>query len=169
MVSVNLSQSRFDLPDWYLSIPLLCYLSLCVVGSISLRAVFFTFRAWAVRRGDFPDSASNSQKEGAGSPEPGEGWPFWQAFWECFKGFSEYKAHADLWLNGLIGFAELAAYPVLMKTGYLTAIGGWLLLKTAGSWSGWKVSRTSFNRFLLNNICELGIAYLLLTRYVQVK
>jgi hypothetical protein len=147
--------SRFALPDWYLSVPVTYYLLLCIVGTIALRAVFFTFRAWAVQRGDFPDSASNSRRDAGVSPELGEGWPFWRAFWECFKGFSTQKAHADLWLNGLIGFAELVAYPVLLKTGYLTVIGGWVLLKTAGSWSGWRVSRTSFNRFLLNNICEL--------------
>ncbi len=118
--------------------------------------VVFAFRALAVTRGDFPDSEKEPEKE----------WTFLKAFWECFKGFSQSKAHADLWLNALIGFAELAAYPVLLKTGYLTTIGGWLALKTAGNWSGWKVSRTSFNRFLLSNLLELAIAYFWLTRYV---
>jgi hypothetical protein len=160
--------SPFALPHWYLSIPVMCYLVFCIIGTIALRALFFMFRAWAVQRGDFPGSKSNSDKEDV-HIEPGEGWPFWQAFWECFKGSSKHKAHADLWLNAFIGFAELAAYPVLLKTGYLTVIGGWLLVKTAGSWGGWKISRTSFNRFLLNNISELAIAYLLLTRYVQVR
>jgi hypothetical protein len=141
-----------------------CYLLQCVFGTLVLRVIFFTFRAWAVQRGDFPDSV---KEDGRGEPEPGKGWPFRRAFWECFNGFSQSKAHADLWLNALIGFAELAAYPVFMKLGYMTAIAGWLAVKTAGSWGGWKVSRTSFNRFLLNNILTLAIAYFWLTRFAQ--
>jgi hypothetical protein len=125
--------------------------------------IFFMFRAWAVQRGDFPDSENSETKH----PQPGLGWPYWKAFRVCFNGFSQSKAHADLWLNAIIGFFELAAYPVLLKLGYMTIIGGWLAVKTAGSWGGWKVSRTSFNRFLLNNILELAIAYLWLTRFVQ--
>jgi hypothetical protein len=134
-----------------------------------LRVVFFLFRARAVQLGDFPDSESNNIFQGIKFHEPGEAWPFWHAFWECFKGFGANKAHADLWLNFFIGFAELAAYPILMKTGFLSTIAAWLALRTAGSWSGWRVSRTSFNRFLFNNICELAIAYFLLTRFVQAR
>ena len=64
-------------------------------------------------------------------------------------------------------FCELATYPVLLRLGYLPVIGGWLALKTAGSWGGWSISRTSFNRFLLNNILELAISYFWLARYVN--
>ena len=150
----------FTLPTYTFSIPVWCYLLQCLLGTLVLRVIFFTFRAWAVQRGDFPDS----DKE-----DSWKNWSFKRAFWECFNGFSQDKAHADLWLNAFIGFAELAAYPVFMKLGYMTAIAGWLAVKTAGSWGGWKVSRTSFNRFLLNNILELAIAYFWLVRFVQVN
>jgi hypothetical protein len=137
----------FTIPIYTFSIPVWCYLLQCVLGTLVLRIIFFTFRAWAVQRGDFPDSEKEIEWKD---------WSFGRAFGECFKGFS-----------ALIGFAELAAYPVFIKLGYLTAIAGWLAVKTAGAWGGWKVSRTSFNRFLLNNILELAIAFLWLTRYVQ--
>jgi hypothetical protein len=163
-IPLLLIKEQFSLPNWTLSIPVWCYLLQCAIATLVLRIIFFTFRAWAVMRGDFPDSEKGPDK---GKPEPGKEWSFTRAFWECFSGFSSSKAHADLWLNAFIGFAELATYPVLLRLGYLATIGGWLALKTAGSWGGWKVSRTSFNRFLLNNILELAIAYFWLLRYVQ--
>src|SRR5260370_31972568 len=96
---------QFSLPTWTLVTPLWCYLLWCAIATLVVRIIVFGFRALAVIRGDFPDSCT----------EPGKGWPFARAFWECFKGFSNSKAHADLWLNSLIGFAGLAAYPVLLK------------------------------------------------------
>jgi len=147
----------FSLPTWSLSTAWWRYWLQCAFFTVGIRAIFFLFRAGAVVRGDFPDSAA----------EPGRNWPYWRAFWVCFGGFSEHKAHADFWLNALIGLAELAVYPVLFKVGYLTPIGGWLALKTAGSWTGWKVSRTSFNRFLFCNLLELAVAYFWLLRYVR--
>lgn len=145
--------------DWQLTISPFKYLLLCIVGTVALRLISSVFRAWAVQRGDFPDSIT----------EPGKSWSFRRAFWECFKGFGKSKAHADFWTNALIGFAELAAYPVLLKMESLTVIGAWLALRTAFSWSGWSISRTSFNRFILINVLELAIAYFGLSRFVQVR
>ncbi len=153
--------SLSGLPNWYLSTPPCAYLFRCILATLIIRAIVFAFRAAAVTKGDFP----NDEKD----PQPGKNWSFEHAFWECFKRFSESKAHADLWLNAIIGFAGLAGYPVLMKTGYLSAVGGWLALRTAGNWGGWKISRTSFNRFLVSNLLELGTAYFWLTRFVQVR
>lgn len=147
------------LPLYQLSIPRLVYLLYCALATVGLRCVFFAFRACAVTRGDFPGSER----------QPGVGWTFRKAFWECFVGFSEHRAHADLWLNAAIGFCELAAYPVLLKTENFSIIGGWLVIRTAGNWSGWSVSRTSFNRYLLNIIFELALAYFWLSNYVQVS
>jgi hypothetical protein len=146
------------LPPWQLLIPACSYLLLCAFATVGLRCLFSAFRACAIMRGDFPDS----------DKEPGKDWHFWQAFWESFKGFSQSKAHADLWLNAFIGFFELAAYPILLKTETYSIIGGWLIIRTAGNWGGWSVSRTSYNRYLLNIILELAIAYFWLARYVQV-
>jgi hypothetical protein len=155
--------TQFSLPCWSLSVPFWCYLLQCLIATILLRVIFFAFRAAAVIRGDFPGSDPEPDKPN----EPGKGWTFRHAFWECFIGFSQSKAHADLGLNAIIGFFELAAYPILFGTGYIAVVGGWLVLKTAGNWGGWTVSRTSFNRFLLNNILELAISYFWLMRYIH--
>ncbi len=101
--------------------------------------------------------------------QPELGWPYWRAFRECFKGFGQYKAHADMWLNAAIGFCELFAYPILLKTDNYAIIGGWIVIRTAGNWGGWSVSRTSFNRYLLNMIAELVLAYFCLYSFVQVS
>jgi hypothetical protein len=152
----------FSLPSVALSISCGCYLLQCALAALALRVVFYSFRAWAVVRGDFPESEKAEDIAGAWKE-----WTFAQAFRECFSGFSQHKAHMNLWLDALIVFSELATYPVLLRYGYLATIGGWLALRTAGNWGGWKVSRTSFNRFLLNNILELAIAYFWLVRFVQ--
>jgi hypothetical protein len=146
-----------NLPCWTLSVPTWCYLFQCAVSTVLIRIFIFLFRARAVVIGDFPSS----------DKEPGKGWTFWRAYWECFKGFGGIPAHADLWLNALIGFFDLAAYPVLFKNGRLDVIGAWLAVRTAGAWGGWQSSRTSFNRFLLSNLLELFISYFWLSRYVS--
>jgi hypothetical protein len=147
------------LPPIQFSIPLWRYFLYCFLATVGLRILFFFFRASAVTRGDFPGSER----------QPGVGWTFWQAFWECFRGYSQHRAHADFLLNAYIGFFELAAYPVLLKTENYSIIGGWLVIRTAGNWSGWSVSRTSFNRYLLNIILELALAYFVLSHFVQVS
>ena len=129
----------------------------CVIATVLIRIFIFLFRARAVVTGDFPGSDKGAH---------GKGWTFLHAFSECFKGFGRIPAHADLWLNALIGFFDLAAYPVLLKTGHLEVIGAWLAVRTAGAWGGWGSSRTSFNRFLLSNLLELFISYVWLTHYV---
>jgi hypothetical protein len=150
---------QVPMPDWKLAKPLWCYLSLCAILTVLVGAFIFLFRALAVERGDVPHSEKDKGERKARA--------FWPAYWESFKGFGNDKAHADFWLNAFIGFAELAAYPFLLKTGYQAYIGGWLLLKAAGNWGGWATSRTSFNRFLLSNIIELAIAKFWLVHYVQ--
>jgi hypothetical protein len=60
-----------------------------------------------------------------------------------------------------MGFLELAIYPVLINIGYYAVVGGWVGIKTAGSWMGYSQSRTSFNRFLLFNIITVLAACVL--------
>jgi len=144
---------------WQFTVAVPCYLMLCGVLALSVRIVTCIFRACAVQRGDFPD----------GDKEPGREWSFNQAFRECFKGFSRSTAHVDLWLSAIIGLAELPAYPVLLRLGHWNFIGAWLALKTSGQWGGWRVSRTSFSRFLLSNILNLSLSYLWLARYVSAR
>jgi hypothetical protein len=73
----------------------------------------------------------------------------------------------DLGLGFLIGFAEIASYPVLIYTDNMSAVGWWIALKIAGGWVGWKDKPTALNRFLLSNLLNMGIAYCLMLRYVQ--
>ena len=128
----------------------------CFVGALASRVVVSTFRAWAMKVGDYPEA------------EPRSPWKtFCPAFLVCLGGFSSDKRHRDLWLSFFIGFVELLVYPVLLKLGYFLPIGAWLALKTSGQWSGWRVSRTSFNRFLLNNLLHMGYAFLWLSHFVE--
>jgi hypothetical protein len=123
------------------------YFFLCLVFALVLRLLHSAWRAFAVTRGDFPDAKeSNIKKWG-------------EAFKLCLGGFNKFKEHSDLFLPTVIGFFELASYPVLLALGQYSIIGGWVLIKTAGSWTGYKKSRTSFNRFLVFNILTLLLAY----------
>lgn len=130
------------------------YFLLCAILAIGLRLLHSVWRAFAVARGDFPDA----------NPENTKKWA--EAFKLCLSGFNQFKEHSDLFIPTFVGFFELMAYPVLLTLGQCTLIGGWILIKTAGSWSGYQKSRTSFNRFLLFNILTLFLAYWL-SRYIQ--
>jgi len=87
----------------------------------------------------------------------------------CWWGYNRFKEHSDLGLPTLIGFAEIASFPVLIVLGQYNLIGGWIVIKTAGQWSGWTKSRTSFNRFLLANILNLSVSYFLLSHWIQLN
>jgi hypothetical protein len=150
-----------SLPCWTLSVPTWCYLLQCALATVLIRVVIFIFRASAMVRGDISRPSSEQP------PPPVQHWTFWPAFWESFRGYGRDRLHADLWLNAWIGLFDLAAYPVLIKTGHLEVIGAWLAVRTAGAWGGWQSSRTSFNRFLLSNILELFISYFWLMPYVS--
>lgn len=143
---------------WSIS-PLCLYVVLCLVFALTLRIVFASFRAWAVQRSDFPGADTNLNVPRT----------FREGFVMILCGFSRQKEHADLWLPFIIGFAELFSYPVLIKLEAYEIIGWWLLLKTAGQWSGWTHSRTSFNRFLLANICNIAISYGVLSWFVHAR
>jgi hypothetical protein len=144
---------------WTLLIPLFEYLSLCFLIATVLRALQCLFRARAVQIGDFPH---DEDRKVAIIPN------FWRAFGLCFIGFNSYREHSDMWLPALIGVIELASYPVMLVLGQFVLIGGWLGIKTAGAWMGWKASRTSFNRFLLFNLLNLLIAFFWLSRYIKI-
>jgi hypothetical protein len=131
-----------------------CYLLMCAAISVVVRAFHSLCRAWAYKHGDVPKS----------DPDKIEG--YWLIFWKCFIGFT-FKRENDLWLPTFIGFAELAAYPVLLVAWQILIIGAWLGIKTAGAWRGWQTSRTSYNRFLFFNLVNLFIAYFLLARFVS--
>jgi hypothetical protein len=108
--------------------------------------------------GDYPDHKDN---------DISDRWTFCRAFWVCLYGWNADKRHHDLLLPFLITLIELLFYPVLLRLGYFVAIGAWLALKTSGQWSGWRISRTSFNRFLFTNLIHLGYAFFVLQHFVQ--
>jgi hypothetical protein len=99
--------------------------------------------------------------------EPCRKWTYWQAFGVCLYGFYRDKRHHDLLIPFFITFVELIVYPVLLQLGYFLVVGAWLALKTSGQWSGWRISRTSFNRFLFSNLFHLGYAFLFLRHFVH--
>jgi len=127
-----------------------CYFLWCFLFALAVRAVVFVFLA-----------ADNFRKRKATDPQT-----YWRTYWDCWNGIT--GRHVDLWLPFAIGFAELCAYPVLMRSQQFTAIGAWLAIRTAGSWRGWTSHRTSYYRFLLGNVLNLAISYVVLSKYVTI-
>ena len=123
----------------------------CILSALVVRAVVFFFLA-----------ADNYRKRKAGDPPT-----YWSTYWDCWNGIS--GRHVDLWLPFVIGFAELCAYPILMRSQQFQVIGAWLAIRTAGSWRGWASHRTSYYRFLLGNLLNLAISYLFLATYVTIR
>lgn len=148
---------------WELTIPRVRYLLLCLSIAFLLRVLQSILRAWAVQRGDFPQD-----KDDKGQPSRPEAVieRFWRAFGHSFGGFSYFREHTDLWLQYLINLFELAVYPVLLVLGQGLVIGAWLGIRTAGGWTGFAVSRTSFMRFLLVSLLTLSVSYFCLSRYI---
>ncbi len=76
-------------------------------------------------------------------------------FWASFCSNGKDIRIDDYWLPVFIGIPELLIYPILMINGSWTAIGAWIIIKTASSWGGWQKTRTAYNRFLFGNILSL--------------
>ena len=129
---------------WTFKIPLLCHLLYCGLIAIAVRLIQSILRAWSIRRGDHGFAL---QRDSLG-----------KNFVTCFGGFSNDLLD-DLWMPTLIGFAEVVFYPVLIATNNLEVIGAWLIIKTAGTFRLWTISRRAYNRFLVLNIINLAIAY----------
>jgi hypothetical protein len=143
--NLNTIPCRPLLYGWSLSIPSYLYVfGYCLTLAILLRILHSTWRALAIQRGDFPESNPRNTPR-----------HFWRALSLCFWGINQFKEHSDLWLPTLIGWTELSIYPVLIAMGRYEFIGGWILVKAAGGWTGYAQSRTSFNRFLFFNLVTL--------------
>lgn len=139
------------LGGWRVGIPLWWYLLVCAMLSIGVRGVHCFIKALSVGVDEHgPKLARRS---------------FLARFWAAFCGFGRNPL-ADHWLGTVIGFAEIAFYPVLILTNNLPAIGGWMAIKTAGGWEGWKKQPRAFNRFLISNLNNLAIAYFLTLRWI---
>jgi len=134
------------LHGWQLRTPWYGYLGYAFIASTATRVAISMLRAYEYQ-------------------EDGES--FFKAFRAAFLNRAGPHQRPN-WSSGLLGTAELLAYPILLVTGELTPIGFWVLLKTAGEWQGWKKSRADFLRFLIGNImvfaCSLAAAYCLVER-----
>jgi len=67
---------------------------------------------------------------------------------------------ADYLLGFFLGFIELLAYPILLKSNHAAYIGAWLAFKTAHRWGySSEYKRGTFNRYLFANALILFISY----------
>jgi hypothetical protein len=140
--------------------PYLPYWLICVLLAISVRVVHCFIKALSV--GEYTDNDEKNKKLKAVAE-----WPFKKRFGHLLWGFDKENAIADNWLGAIIGFAEISFYPVLIFTNNLAAIGGWLVIKTAGQWKMWQDSPMDFNRFLVTNLINLAIAYFITAKWIQ--
>jgi hypothetical protein len=138
------------------SIPVCRYVLYCLVASLILRLISCLFKARGIQGREHltKDHDKNEYTE------------FWKAYLIAFRGVGGGRIE-DLWLPYLLGVCELAAYPVLFAFDRFEVVGGWLILKVAGSWRVWTDLRTPFNRFLFLNLLILAIAYFWLFRYIR--
>ena len=142
---------------WRLTISGFHYLGLCAIGSFVVRIINGLFKAFSIQDAEAGEESATLYQGFGG---------FWLAFLKAISGFAGGPKIRDLCLPYFIGVAELAAYPILFFRNDLLVIGGWIVIKTAGSWSVWATSRGSFNRFLFGNVQVLVLSYLWLARYV---
>jgi hypothetical protein len=140
---------------WTVSISPWLYLAICIFLALLVRLVHSSIKASSIAVG----KASEEHHKDLLNQS------FLKRFWASFQG-SKKSSVTDLWLGGVIGFAEIAAYPVLIFTNNLSAIGGWLAIKTAGNWDAWHREPRNFTRFLVANLINLGIAYFITMRWI---
>jgi hypothetical protein len=161
MIGTAVGASCNPLHDgWQLTLSLFFYLAYCIVAALVLRAVGSIFRALAVQKGDFPHEKDESHSIIAN---------FGTAFWYSFSSCNPFKHHRDLWIPFVINVIEFAAYPVLFALNRLEIVGAWIALKATGQWAGWRLSRTSFNRFLLLTLVTVLVAFYLSPILIHVK
>jgi hypothetical protein len=95
-------------------------------------------------------------------------------FWEIFKGHG-YKEDllkppiaADYGLGFWLGFLELLAYPILLKSNHAAYIGAWLAFKTVHRWGyAPEYKRGTYNRYLLANALIICISYFMAYFFVD--
>ena len=95
--------------------------------------------------------------------------PYWGTVFQLFRGGgvrsprdeTKWALVPDFWHPFILGFLELLAYPVLLKTHAWSFIGAWLGFKALAQWKGWGESRPAYNRFLIGNAIVLLLSFLL--------
>jgi len=137
------------LSGWSVKMSFWEYLFMCLLIALGVRVIHCLIKAWGAVHGEF----NKKDKKIAG-------YSFGRCFILALHGCHE-EFLSDLWLGTIIGFAEIMFYPLLIFTKDLSAIGGWLAIKTAGGWNVWHEQPITFNRFLIANLINLIIAYII--------
>lgn len=134
------------LDGWSVKPQLWEYILICFLLSLAVRFVHCVIKAWSAGYGELGDDLTK--------------FSFCRRLVIALCGFNKTRL-ADQWLATIIGFAEVSFYPILLSTNNLSVIGGWLAIKTAGGWNQWHEHPIAFNRFLVSNLINLGIAFFL--------
>jgi hypothetical protein len=150
MKTLNASNALID--GWRLNTNIWHYMIVCIIIAIVIRVLHCAIKAKALE-GDKIYKALASR-------------PYCKRFWFFFHGFKKHDL-ADHWLGAIISFSEISAYPVLIFTDNLVAIGAWLAIKTAVGFHSWQNNQLQFNRFLVSNIFNLAAAYFITLRYIS--
>ncbi len=143
---------------WRVTISLQYYLFWCMILTLTVRFVICFFRAWAMGTGEHLDKEDKT---------PISERSYIKRYFQAFSGFTGHKNIRDYWLPAIIGFSEVACYPVLIFLNQTVFIGWWLALKTAGNWKVFEKSRTAFYRFLLGNLLILGVSFFWMLRFIS--
>ena len=152
MVEVGLCQKMGNFSNHVSVADPWCYLMIALGLSVLVRFSHCLLRSIKINLS--PDS------EGA----------YWGHVWQSFRGFPDTnsKNHADYWYTFILGFFELSIYPTLIAASAWTAIGAWFGLKTIAQWKVWSDDRAVFNLFLIGNLINLILAFVVLSPMVRI-
>ena len=146
-----------DIGSITLSLPWLCYFGLVALFQFAIRALMCFLRTMEIVCQPSINKEGTSRRE----VDTGLGRNFWKNFRADFLSSHPSELIRDYWHPSIIGFLELAIYPLLIATSNWYAIGGWIAVKTAIGWRGWDTNCTSYNRFLIGNGLVVSAALLL--------
>lgn len=127
------------------------------IFTVIIRAILSLFKALAINNGEV-DEPNQDQRKNKG---------FRVAFMHSFFSTAKDIRIDDYWLPALIGYSEVAIYPLFIAKGWFPLIGAWMVIKTASSWGGWQKTRTAYNRFLLGNILSLSASLLMFNLFIK--
>jgi hypothetical protein len=145
--------------SWELTVPGYCFVAMALFASLLVRLVSTSLK-WIERKLISGDGSEDRPEPAAAGAELDHGW------WPSFLGKGK---NGDALHGFWIGLLEFLGYPVILATGHLEAIGGWLALKALPPWKKWEVDRRAYVRFLICNLLVVGISFMWMTRCVEVK
>jgi len=93
----------------------------------------------------------------------------WGQFGLIFNGFEKIDPFPDFWYNTFLGFLELLAFPLLIRTEQYGIVGAWIGFKSLAQWNAWNKNRYVFNRFLIAHAVIIIICFLWLQNSISLK